>query len=130
MAKALIYQVNQYKLFDTIPLNGELTLGENIADLGGITLAYEAFKNTQQYKEQKKIEGFTPEQRFFLAYAQSKMIAVRPDLQRRLINIDPHSPVEFRINGTLSNFTPFYQAFKVFQSDVMFRPESSRLTIW
>lgn len=130
MAKALIYQVNQYKLFDTIPLNGELTLGENIADLGGITLAYEAFKNTQQYKEQKKIEGFTPEQRFFLAYAQSKMIAVRPDLQRRLINIDPHSPVEFRINGTLSNFTPFYQAFKVFQSDVMFRPESIRLTIW
>lgn len=127
---ALVYQFNQYKLFDSIPVNGELTLSENIADLGGVAIAFEAFKKTQQYKEHKEIGGFSPEQRFFLAYAQSNMIVARPDLQRRLINIDLHPPVECRINGTLSNFTPFYQAFNVSQTDEMFRSKKDRITLW
>lgn len=129
-AKALVYQFNQYRLFDSIPVNGELTLGENIADLGGVTIAYEAFKTTQQYKDHNKIDGLSPEQRFFFAYAQSNLIIARPDLARRLINIDLHPPVNFRINGTLSNFTPFYKAFNVTRPDKMFRSEKERITIW
>ena len=130
MAKAVVSQYNQYKLFDTIPINGELTLGENIADLGGLTIAYEAFKTTLQYKSQIIIDGLTPDQRFFLAFAQSNMVVTRPDLQRRLINIDSHSPIEFRINGALSNFSPFYKAFKVSPDNKMFRTEQDRILIW
>lgn len=129
-AKALVHQYNQYRLFDSIPVNGELTLGENIADLGGVTIAYKAFKKTQQYKTQNKIDGLTPDQRFFIAFAQANMVIARPDLQRRLITIESHPPVEFRINGILSNFAPFYKAFNVSPDNRMFRSEQDRIIIW
>ena len=128
--KMVVDQFNNYKILDGKAVNGQLTLGENIADLGGVTIAYEAFKKTKQGSSTDKIDGFTADQRFFLSWAQVwRLNIVDEEAAKRLVT-DPHSPGIFRCNGPLSNFAPFYKAFKVTESDKMYRPEEQRAVIW
>ncbi len=123
-------QYNAYTVFDSVHVNGSLTLGENLADIGGLTIAYDAFKMTKQGQGTEKVDGFTPDQRFFLGYAQVWRLKSRDELTRVLINTDPHSPETFRVNGPTSNFTPFYAAFNVKEGDKMFKKPEDRIKIW
>jgi putative endopeptidase len=129
-ADQVVAQYTGYKVLDTIAVNGQLTLGENLADLGGLTIAYDAFKLTQQGKSGEKIDGFTPDQRFFLSWAQVWRTNITPERQAQLILIDPHSPGMYRCNGPVSNMTSFYQAFNVQPGDKMYKPENERIKVW
>jgi predicted metalloendopeptidase len=126
--------VNQFDAFEPLPglkLNGNLTLGENIADLGGLKIAWNAWKLSQKGKAPVgKIEGFTPEQRFFLGYAETWRTLTREEATRLRANTDPHSPARFRVNGPLSNLPEFYEAFGCQDGDPMKRPEKDRPAIW
>ncbi len=129
-AQNIINQYNGYIAADTFHLNGELTEGENIADNGGLALAYAAFKKTAQGMGNEKIDGFTPDQRFFLSHAQVWRIKTRKE---RLINMaltNPHSSPMWRVNGPVSNMPAFYEAFHVQPGDPMYRPDSVRVKIW
>lgn len=126
----VVDQFNNYTVLDSIHVNGKLTLGENLADLGGLNIAYEAFQKTDQAKKGEKIDGFTPNQRFFLSWAQVWRANTRDkELANRIIT-DPHSPVEWRSNGPLSNMPEFYKAFGVKEGDKMWRPEDIRAKVW
>ncbi|MDE3214535.1 MAG: M13 family metallopeptidase [Bacteroidota bacterium] len=129
-AQVLVNQFSKYVVVDTFKINGKATLGENIADLGGVLLGLDAFKQTAQYKKSEKIAGFTPVQRFFLGYALSWMQNERPQLLRTLVLIDVHSPEKFRVNGIMPNVDEFYKAFGVKPGDSMYIPESERARIW
>jgi len=125
--------VDQYNGYEALPgrhVNGMLTLGENIADLGGITVAYEALERSLAGKERKLIDGFTPEQRFFLAYAQLWRTNIRDSELNRRLMIDPHSPGNFRAIGPLVNFQPFYDAFGIKEGDKMWVKPELRARIW
>lgn len=126
----IVTQYDQYTVYDTVHVKGLLTLGENIADLGGLSIAYDAFHNTDQYKKGVSIDGYTPDQRFFLGFGQIWRSKGTKQFTLTRINTDPHSPEQFRIRGSLSNFTPWYQAFNVQPSNKMYRPESERVKIW
>ncbi|MBL7818771.1 MAG: M13 family metallopeptidase [Saprospiraceae bacterium] len=131
MARAdmVVDQFNNYKVLDTVRVNGKLTLGENIADLGGLAVAYEAFKTySPQAKGSQKIDGFTPEQRFFLSWAQVWRAKYRDEELANRILTDPHSPGKFRCNGPLTNMPEFYEVFGVKEGDKMYRP--SKIRIW
>ena len=133
MAKANLVkeQFNNYTVLDTMHVNGELTLGENIADLGGITISYEAFKMSLIGKPAPaKIDGFTAEQRFFIGWAQVWRQNIREEEMRRRLIVDPHSPGKLRCNGPLSNLPEFYEAFDVKPGDKMYRHENERARIW
>ncbi len=129
-ADVVIKQFNSYTVLDTVHVNGELTLGENLADLGGLAIAYEAFKKTAQGKGQTKIDGFTPDQRFFLSWAQVWRANTRPEEIAARIVTDPHSPNEWRCNGPLSNMQEFYTAFGVKPGDKMYRAADQRAKVW
>jgi len=129
-AKMIVNQFNNYTVLDSVHVNGQLTLGENIADLGGITIAFEAFKRTEQGKGNEKIDGFTPDQRFFLGFARIWAGSIRPEAAAQRIITDPHSPAIHRVNGPLSNLPEFYKAFGVKENDKMYRPDSDRAKIW
>lgn len=125
--------INQYNLFtvlDTIHVNGRLTLGENLADLGGLSIAYEAFTKTKQFKEAKKIDGFTPTQRFFLSWAQVWRNNTTPETAAQLILTDSHSPGEHRANGPVVNMDAWYDAFDVKPNDKMYVAPQNRIRIW
>ncbi len=127
----LVKQFSQYPVAGGIPVNGKLTLGENIADLGGLVIAYDAFKNSIQGRRlPKTIGGWTPDQLFFLGFAQAEMGHARPEEERRLAAIDPHAPPRYRANGTLSNIGEFYKAFGIKPGDKMFRRPGERAKIW
>lgn len=126
----LVKQFNAYTVLDSVHVNGELTLGENIADLGGLAIAYQAFKKTKQGQSEEKIDGFTPDQRFFMSWAQIWRGKATKERSLQLIKIDPHSPGVWRANGPLSNFEPFYKAFNVKEGDKMYRPDAERAKIW
>lgn len=126
----VVAQYNAYTVLDNQHINGELTLGENLADFGGLAIAYDAFKMTAQGKSSDKIDGFTPDQRFFLGYAQVWRIKNRDETLRTRITTDPHSPEMFRINGPASNFDPFYAAFAVKEGDKMYIKPEERAKIW
>ena len=112
-------------------LNGKLVLSESIADLGGITMAYYALQKSMEGKPRPaNIDGFTPEQRFFLAWAQIWRQNITPEAQRVRINTDPHSPGQWRANGPLSNMPQFAAAFGCKSGDPMVRPDSVRPVIW
>jgi endothelin-converting enzyme len=111
-------------------LNGELTLGENIADLGGLTIAYNAYKMSLNGKEAPVIDGFTGDQRFFLGWSQVWRRKYRDEELRNRVLTDPHSPSRYRVVGVLSNMPEFYAAFDVKESDPMYRPEDVRVAIW
>jgi len=126
---AIVKQFSAYTAADA-PVNGELTQGENIADLGGLKIAYAALQKALAGKPHDKIDGFTPEQRFFLSYASLWCTIVRPEEQRKRINTDPHSPPEWRVRGPLSNLDEFARAFDVPDNSPMRRPAAQRVTIW
>jgi len=123
-------QYDAFMPLDSVHVNGKLTMGENLADLGGITIAYNAFQKTQQAKGGKSIDGFTPNQRFFLAYAQIWRANQRPEAARQQVLTDPHSPGQFRTNGPLMNMPEFYQAFGCKDGDKMTRATADRSRIW
>lgn len=129
-AKAVVDQYNQYVVLDSLHVNGALTLGENLADIGGLAIAWDAFKLTEQGRSDQKIDGFTPDQRFFLGFAQAWRIVNRPENVRTGITTDPHSPDEFRVLGPLSNFDPFYASFGVTEKHKMYRKPENRAKIW
>jgi putative endopeptidase len=128
--KMIVKQFNNYVVVDSLTINGELTQGENIADLGGIMIGYEAFKKTKQYKENQIIAGLTPDQRFFLGYALAWMINTRPESLADQVRSDEHSPAKFRVVGPLSNMPEFYTSFAIKEGDFMWRPDSLRVKIW
>jgi putative endopeptidase len=107
-----------------------MTQGENIADLAGTLLGYEAFKKTAQFKNGEKIAGLTPDQRFFLGYAFAWMINDRPEAVANQVRSDVHSPAKFRVLGPLANIPEFYTAFGIKQGDAMWRADSLRVKIW
>jgi putative endopeptidase len=123
-------QFDAYTILGDVHVDGSLTLGENLADLGGIAIAYDAFKKTKQGQSNELIDGFTPDQRFFLSWAQVWRGKATDETARQLIKIDPHSPGEWRGNGPLSNFEPFYKAFNIKEGDAMYRPDSIRAKVW
>ncbi|MEP6726057.1 MAG: M13 family metallopeptidase [Bacteroidota bacterium] len=128
--KMVIEQYNHFTVLDSLHVNGALTTGENIADIGGISIAYDAFKMTKQGQDTTRIDGLTPDQRFFLSFAQGWRSKYKEEIVRQYINIDPHSPAIHRVNGPLMHFTPFYTAFGVKEGDKMFVPEKDRIKIW
>ena len=124
-------QFDSYTVLDSVHVNGKLTLGENLADLGGLSIAYAALEKALAQKGRPPlIDGFTPEQRFFLAWAQIWRSNTTPERQRVLINTDPHAPARWRTNGPLSNMPEFAAAFGCKPGDPMVRPDSVRPVIW
>jgi len=115
---------------DTLHINGKLTLGENIADLGGLTIAYDALQKALAKKNPGRIDGLNPDQRFFLAWAQMWRANYRPEELRRRLILDPHSPGKYRTIGPVVNMDAFYKAFNVKDGDPMYRPEKERAKIW
>ncbi|XZF16049.1 M13 family metallopeptidase [Chitinophagaceae bacterium MMS25-I14] len=129
-ANVVVKQFNDYTVLDSVHVNGELTLGENLADLGGLAIAYEAFKKTKEGQSTEKIDGFTPDQRFFLSWAQVWRANTRPEELASRIMTDPHSPSELRCNGPLSNMQEFYKAFNIQPGDKMYRQPDMRAKVW
>jgi putative endopeptidase len=129
-ASRIIQQFNEYIPVDTIHINGDATQGENIADLGGLLIGWDAFIKTDAYKKGKKIDGFTPAQRFFLGYAYSWLYSQRKEQVAAQMMSDVHAPAKQRVNGPLSNMPEFYEAFGVKPGDKMYRPDSLRVHIW
>lgn len=130
-AELVAKQFDAYEPLPGLHLNGKLTLGENIADLGGLKIAWDAWKLSQKGKPVVgKIEGFTPEQRFFLGYAETWRTLTREEAARLRVTTDPHSPAKFRVNGPLSNLPEFFEAFGCKDGDPMKRPEKDRPAIW
>lgn len=127
-SQMVIEQYNAYNPVDSLYINGKLTNGENIADLGGITIAYNAFTKTEQFKKGEKIDGFTPQQRFFLGWAQIWKGVARKEEAIRLLQVDTHSPGKYRVNGPYSNFPPFFEAFDINEGDPMRR--DNLIKIW
>jgi putative endopeptidase len=123
-------EFSDFVAIDTSRVNGKLTLGENIADLGGLTIAYAALQKALAKHPAPEINGMTPPQRFFLAWAQIWRANYRPEELRRRLIIDPHSPGRFRTIGPLVNIDEFYAAFNVKDGDPMWRPEKDRAHIW
>ncbi len=129
-SKQVINFYNNYVIIDSVHINGALTTGENIADIGGVAIAYDAFKMTKEGQDTTKIDGFTPDQRFFLSLAQIWREKLKPETMRFYANVDPHSPGKYRVLGPLSNFEPFYKAFNVQPGNKMYIPDSARIKIW
>ena len=128
--QVVIDQYNKFTVLNDLHVNGELTQGENLADIGGLTIAYWAFKNTPQGQSTKLIDGLTPDQRFFLAFAQVWRIKDRDEYLRMRISTDPHSPEMYRVNGPVSNLEAFYKAFNIKPGDKLYRPEAERVKVW
>lgn len=129
-AQLMVDQYSAYNPIDDLHLQGALGLGENIADLGGVTLAYRAYKNSQAGKSGKTIDGFSPEQRFFMGWAQVWRIKYRDEALRRQVINGPHSPGMYRVLGPLSNMPEFYQVYDVKPGDGMYREDKVRVKIW
>jgi len=124
-------QFNEYIQVDTFHVNGKLTEGENIADWGGLLVGFDALqKALARDGRPGLLEGYTPEQRYFLGYAQSWRVHVRPEQLRTRVTVDPHAPERWRINGPLSNIPAFAQAFGCKEGDPMVRPKDKVPTIW
>lgn len=130
-ADKLVDQYDQIIVIDTLHANGRFTLGENIADHGGLLVAHQAYLNSLKGKETPApIDGFTNEQRFFLGYATLWGQNIRPEEIRRRTKIDPHSLGKWRVNAALRNIAPFYAAFDIKEGDPMFMAPVDRVVIW
>jgi putative endopeptidase len=130
-AAMLVEQYSNYPVNDSLRVNGEFTLGENIADLGGVTIAYDAYLMSLKGKpDPEPIDGYAARQRFFLGYAQVWRNNIRPEAAAQRILTDPHSPGMYRCNGALSNLPVFYEAYDVQEGDEMYREEAARAAIW
>ncbi len=128
--EVLVKQFNSFVVLDTIHANGKLTLGENIADLGGLNVSYDAFRSASKDQENPDIDGFSPEQRFYLAYAHLWAQNVRDKEILRRTKEDPHSLGKFRVNGPLPNLMSFHAAFNIKQGEAMFLPIEKQARIW
>lgn len=126
----IIDQYGAFTVLDSVHLNGALTVGENTADNGGIAIAFDAFKMTEQGQDTTKIGGYTPNQRFFLSIANIWRVKVRDEFLRNYVATDPHSPAQWRVNGPLMNFTPWYEAFDVQPGEANFKTAEERIKIW
>ncbi len=126
----VIDQYNLFTVLDSMHVKGALTVGENTADIAGVAIAYDAFKLTEQGKDTTKLDGFTPDQRFFISIARIWRVKTKDEFMRMYVNTNPHSPAKWRVNGPLMNFTPFYKAFNVQPSDKMYKAEKDRITVW
>ena len=129
-ADIIVDQFNNFKLYDTLSVNGKLTLGENLADHGGLAIAYDAFKRTEQGKNNTTIGGMTADQRFFWSWANAWKNNSTPQRAKQLLVTDPHSPPQFRANGPIKHMQQWYDAFGIKPADAMFRKEEQRVKIW
>ena len=129
-ADVLSKQYDEIEVLPGVHANGALSLGENIADQGGVSVAYTAFRNSLGGKEPEPIDGFTADQRFFLGYASVWAQNITDEEKARLTKLDVHSLGENRVNATLRNFQAFFDAFGISEGDPMWRPESERVIIW
>src|SRR5437667_160594 len=132
-SQAVVKQYNEYEPLPGLHVNGELTQGENIADIGGVKLAYAALqKALDKHPEERnrKIDGFTPEQRFFLSFAAIWRSKIRDEDQKLRLNTDPHSPAHYRVDGPLSNLPEFQKAFNLPDNSPMVHPPAKRVNIW
>lgn len=128
--KQLTDLYSSFTVLDSVHIKGALTIGENTADNGGVAIAYDAFKMTEQGKGNVKIDGYTPDQRFFLSIARIWRVKTRDEFLRTYVNTNPHSPAMWRVNGPLMNFEPFYKAFDIQPGDKNYKAESERIKIW
>lgn len=128
--KPFITQASKELAADGVYINGKLTLGENMADSGGLSIAYDAYQKHLQKAGRKDIDGLTPEQRFFLGFAQMERELARPESIKMRALTDPHAPAPWRINGPVSNFEPFYKAFDVQKENKLYRDPKTRAEIW
>jgi endothelin-converting enzyme/putative endopeptidase len=130
-AARLARQFDQYEPIPGVHIKGELTLGENLADLGGLEAAYDAYRRyVSRHGEPPVIDGFTGDQRFFLAYAQAWQGKRREGATRAQLLTDPHSPERYRVDGIVRNFDPWYKAFNVQPSDKLYLPPEERVRVW
>jgi putative endopeptidase len=129
-AAKIVNQFDGYIAVDSLHANGAATTGENIADLGGLQLAWDAFTQTDEYKSGKPIGGYTPAQRFFLGWALAWMYVQRPEVVALRVKTDYHSPEFLRVNAPTSNLPPFYEAFGAKEGDAMYRGPDKRVQIW
>ncbi len=129
-AKRIIRQFDEFVPVDTIHINGDATQGENIADLGGILIGWDAFVKTESYRKGEKIGGLTPSQRFFLGYAYGWLSEQRKESIASQLMTDVHATAKERVNGPMANIPAFYEAFGVKPGDKMYRPDSLRVNIW
>jgi putative endopeptidase len=129
-AQVMVDQFNGYVVVDTLRINGKATLGENIADLGGILLGWDAFQKTDQYKKGEKMAGYTPAQRYFLGYSLGWLGHTRKESLANQLLTDVHSPAQYRVNGPFADVDAFYQTFNIQPGDKLYRPDSSRVRIW
>ncbi|MCC4832776.1 peptidase M13 [Shewanella sp. 10N.7] len=127
---ALIAQYDGYQVFDDLHVNGELTLGENIGDLSGVTIAYKAYKMSLDGKEAPVIDGLTGDQRFFMGFTQIWRVKMKEEALRNRVATDPHSPGHFRALGALSNMPEFYTTYDVKEGDKMYIEPAKRVKIW
>ncbi len=125
------HQFDNYTIDGNIHINGKLVLGESIGDLAGLKIAYLAFQKAQQGKPPAPtIDGFTPDQQFFIAWGQFRGDETRPETQKLMVQGDPHPVAKYRVLGPLSNFEPFAQAFQCKSGSAMVRPASERCEVW
>ncbi|KAB2675408.1 MAG: M13 family metallopeptidase [Verrucomicrobia bacterium] len=129
-AGGLVRQFDAYEPLPGIHINGKASLGENIADLGGIALGLDAFKRTRQYREGKKIGGLTPLQRYFVGYALGWMHQITEASLRRNLLGDVHAPAKWRVLGPVANLPEFFEAFAIQPGQPMWRPEAERVRVW
>jgi putative endopeptidase len=129
-ADVMVKQFNEYEPVKGYHINGKATLGENIADLGGILLGIEAFKKTEQYKKGEKIAGYTPMQRYFLGYALGWLGQIREEQLRNRLLTDVHSPAQYRVNGPFVDVDEFYTTFNIKPGSPMYKADSLRVRIW
>ncbi|QHT69862.1 peptidase M13 [Rhodocytophaga rosea] len=127
---SLVSQYNAFKVFDDLNVNGEYTLGENIGDLGGLSIALKAYKTSLNGKPAPVIDGFTGDQRVFIGWAQAWLNIARAESLRNQVNTDPHSPAKFRVNGVVRNIPEFYTAFNIQPSDSLYLAPEKRVKIW
>lgn len=130
LANALADQFDQVIVLDSVHANGRLTLGENIADQGGLRVSHTAYLNSLDGAEAPVIDGFTPDQRFYLAYANVWAGNIRDAEILRRTKTDPHSLGKWRVNATLRNIEPFFEAFGITEEQPMYRPAEERVVIW
>jgi predicted metalloendopeptidase len=129
-AAKVVTQFGKYEPLPGLKINGKHTLGENIADLAGLSIAYDAYKLSLGGKEAPIIDGLTGDQRFFLAYAQSWQTVYSAERLRDITLTDEHSPPEFRVNGIVRNFDPWYAAFNVQKDDKLYLLPEQRARLW
>jgi len=128
--QCVVDQFEGYYIEPNIHHNGKLVLGESIGDLGGVKIAYLAFQKDQKQKPQPTIDGFTPDQQFFIAWGQFRGDETRPEAQRKMIQGDPHPVAKYRVIGPLSNFPPFAEAFSCKATSAMVRPPDKQCVVW